>query len=148
MTADICLTEMELPFAVEPSIDPFPSSQLQESTSSTLINAPSDVSSPNSRHLDGLNTPQDIFVPRYKNEKQPEIGTRVFNSEANDPNDGFVDPEITDFTYVNVSETDVDGLHAIIDDHDLHFETESQRSDVLGLLLSGTNPIVVSLSVN
>mmetsp|Transcript_1113 Transcript_1113/g.2206 ORF Transcript_1113/g.2206 Transcript_1113/m.2206 type:complete len:604 (+) Transcript_1113:1816-3627(+) len=133
---------MELPFAVEPAIDPVTSSQLQESTSSTLINAPSDVSSPDSRHLDGLNTPQDVFVPRYKNEKQPEIGTRVFNSEANDPNDGFVDPEITDFTYVNVSETDADGLHAIIDDHDLNFEAESQRSDVLSLLLSGTNPIV------
>lgn len=139
---------MELPFAVEPSIDTVTSSQLQDSTSSTLINAPSDVSAPDSRHLDGLNTPQDVFVPRYTNEKQPDIGTRAFNSEVNDPNDGFVDPEITDFTYVNVSETDADGLHAIIEDHDLMFEAESQRSDVLSLLLSGTNPIVVSLTVN
>jgi len=89
-----------------------------------------------------LNTPQDVFVPRYKNEKQPQIETRAFNSDANDPNDGFVDPEITDFTYVNVSETDADGLHAIIDDSDIHFEAEAQRSDVLSLLLSGPNPIV------
>lgn len=135
---------MELPFAVEPSIDPVSKSQLQESTSSTLINAPSDVSSPSTTNLDGLNTPQDVFVPRYKNDAQPEIETRAFDSDANDPNDGFADPEITDFTYVNVSETDADGLHAIIEDSDLNFEATTQRSDVLSLLLSGTNPIIVS----
>lgn len=133
---------MELPFAVEPSIDHVSNSQLQESTSSTLINAPSDVSSPNTTNLNGLNTPQDVFVPRYKNETQPEIETRAFDSDANDPKDGFADPEITDFTYVNVSETDADGLHAIIDESDLNFEVATQRSDVLSLLLSGTNPIV------
>lgn len=137
---------MELPFAVDSSITPVTDSQLQESTASNLINAHTHSSSPDSRHLDGLNTPQDVFVPRYKNDKQPQIETRAFNSEINDPNDGYVDPEITDFTYVNVSETDADGLLAIIDDHDLSFEGETQRSDVLSLLLSGPNPLVVSMT--
>jgi hypothetical protein len=122
---------MELPFAVETPSDPVTNS-LHQSESSSLVTASSQGSFMNSTsHLDSLNTPQDVVLPRYD-----RISTEPVNPK---------EPEVIDFTYVNVCETDADGANILIDHNHLNFAQNSQRGDVLSVLLSGADPLVVRI---
>lgn len=134
---------MELPFAVESSVNPVgaPASHLQQSESS-LVTASSQGSFMGSNHLDGLNTPQDVVLPRYENYRQPQ--PQIISTEpvpTTQTSDGFAEPEVTDFTYVNVFESDADG-NVLIEGEEFGLDQELQRTDVLSLLLSGVDPLV------
>lgn len=98
-----------------------------------------------STHLDDLNTPQDVVLPRYDNIQQPR--THQVTPRNPEPTDGFGEPEVIDFTYVDVSETDADEIKILIDGNDLNFDEGAQRGDVLSVLLSGADPLVVRLAM-
>jgi hypothetical protein len=136
---------MELPFAVESPTEPVTNSRLQQSESSSLVTASSQGSFMSSTHLDDLNTPQDVVLPRYDNIQQPRI--QIANPRSPEPTDGFGEPEVIDFTYVDVSETDADEIKILIDGNDLNFDEGAQRGDVLSVLLSGADPLVVRLAM-
>jgi hypothetical protein len=136
---------MELPFAVESSPEPVANSHLQQSESSSLVTASSQGSFMSSTHLDDLNTPQDVVLPRYDNIQQPR--PQLATPRNPEPNDGFGEPEVIDFTYVDVSETDADEIKILIDGNDLNFDEGAQRGDVLSVLLSGADPLVVRLAM-
>jgi hypothetical protein len=140
---------MELPFAVESPTgspaEPVTNSHLQQSESSSLVTASSQGSFMSSTHLDDLNTPQDVVLPRYDNIQQPR--TQLVTPRSPEPTDGFGEPEVIDFTYVDVSETDADEIKILIDGNDLNFDEGAQRGDVLSVLLSGADPLVVRLAM-
>lgn len=97
-----------------------------------------------SRQLDDLNTPQDVVLPRYDNVQQP--GTQLLTPRNPDAKDVFGEAEVIDFTYVDLSDTDGDGIRILVDGTDLNFEEGAKRGDVLSVLLSGADPLVVRLA--
>jgi hypothetical protein len=138
---------MELPFAVE-SPDPVARSTLRQSESSSLVTASSQGSFMNSSNLDSPlppNTPQDVVLPRYDNlqgqgqASQQRISGHLVTpaQREQDSEDGYEEPEIVDFTYVNVCETDADEVDIMLEGGGLDLQQEAQRGDVLAVLLSG-----------
>jgi hypothetical protein len=140
---------MELPFAVESSSDPpVTGSSLQQSESS-LVTASSQGSFMNSSGgLDGPlppNTPQDVVLPRYDNigaQGQQRMSGHLVTPAAaaqreQDPKDVYGEPELIDFTYVNVCETDADEVDIFLEGGDVDLQEEPERGDVLTVLLSG-----------
>ena len=143
---------MELPFAVEAE-HAATNSALHQSDSS-LVTASSQGSFMNSSNgaLDSAalppNTPQDVLLPRYDLvppqrqdllshnqvvQSRPE-GHLVTPAQAaagsTDPGQDF-EPEVIDFTYVNISEAEADE----VDTPGVPFS--NQRGDVLAILLGG-----------
>lgn len=98
----------------------------------------------NSSQLDGPlppNTPQDVVLPRYENRQQAEThGSRppppIISGPMSSPGEQD-EPEIIDFTYVNVSEDDADDVGILLEGGDLDLQPETQRGDILTVLLSG-----------
>jgi hypothetical protein len=151
---------MELPFAVE---SPDPGSSALQQSDSSLVTASSQGSYINSGTLDSPlppNTPQDVILPpRYDNirDQQSHQQHRISGSSLVTPaqrqqqepkDDGYGEPEIIDFTYVNVCETDADEVDILLDGGDVVLPQETQRGDVLTVLLSGmqqdeNDPLVV-----
>ena len=83
------------------------------------------------------NTPQDVVLPRYDNMIPSPKQTRghlvtpalpLLGGEPDDISD--FEPEVIDFTYVNISETDADEV-------DVTGVFGNQRGDVLAILLQG-----------
>jgi hypothetical protein len=135
--------KMELPFAVESTDSGVQGSTLHQSDSS-LVTASSHGSFMDSSQLDGPlppNTPQDVVLPRYENRQQAEthqshppppiISGQISSQREQD------EPEIIDFTYVNVSEDDADDVGILLEGGDLDMQPETQRGDILTVLLSG-----------
>lgn len=151
---------MELPFAVESPERVSGDSELHHSTAgSSLVTASSQGSLINS-NLTGSpllpNTPQDVVLPNYNNyqgnqQHQPHghvsIPGQVLASavaqggshhqHAHHPNPA-TEPDINDFTYVNVCESDADEVDILIGGGYVVKEPETRRGDVLTVLLSGT----------
>lgn len=76
------------------------------------------------------NTPQDVVLPHYQsrpNHPLPPIISGPISDE----------PEVIDFTYVNISEDDAEGIGVLVEGEDLDFQPETQRGDILTILLSG-----------
>ena len=141
---------MELPFAVESS-DPVSGSSLRQSESS-LVTASSQGSFMNSSNLDTPlppNTPQDVVLPRYdtydnmqRQAPQQRISGQIVTPAAQRPpdtNDAYEEPEVVDFTYVNVCENDADEVDILLEGGELNVQQETQRGDVLTVLLGGMN---------
>ena len=149
---------MELPFAVESSPDRVAGeSSLHHSTAgSSLVTASSQGSLVNS-NLTGSplapNTPHDVVIPSYSNYQGQQHGQRNVSihgqvvtervggnqgrqQHASHPNP--VEPDINDFTYVNVCESDADEVDILIGGGYVVKEPETRRGDVLTVLLSGT----------
>ena len=63
--------------------------------------------------------------------------TKQHQGHLQSQDDEFAEPEIIDFTYVNVCETDADEVDIVIEGTDPTFRQENQRGDVLTILLSG-----------
>ena len=133
---------MELPFAVE-SPHPVAGSSLDQSETSSLVTASSQGSFMNSNHFESPlppNTPQDVVLPTYN----AVHATRAHQSHQSNPGplltpaqkQGYDEPEVVDFTYVNVSETDADEVDILLEGGGLDLQQEVQRGDVLAVLLS------------
>ena len=154
-------SKMELPFAVE---SPTHDSDLQGSSNlgqsdSSLVTASSQGSFLNGGQLlDGPlppNTPQDVVLPRYENrQQQPSVAAQQTHPTSHPPHPPILsgpissgsrgeqdEPEIIDFTYVNVSEDDADDadedVGILLEGGDLNMHPETQRGDILAVLLSG-----------
>ena len=135
---------MELPFAVP---DPVGGASLRQSESSSLVTASSQGSFMNSSNLDSPlppNTPQDVVLPRYDNLQGQAPLQRISGhlvvtpaEREQNPVDVYEEPEVVDFTYVNVCETDADEVDIFLEGGGLNFEQEAQRGDILAVLLSG-----------
>jgi hypothetical protein len=144
---------MELPFAVEsPTVSPAQGSALQQSDSS-LVTASSQGSFMDTSHFDGPlppNTPQDVVLPLFQARVQqpqqahpsrpppPRISGALPNQVEQD------EPEVIDFTYVNISEGDADyddndddDVGILLEGGDMDTQPETQRGDILAVLLSG-----------
>jgi hypothetical protein len=134
---------MELPFAVESTDSAVQGSTLHQSDSS-LVTASSQGSFLDSSQLDGPlppNTPQDVVLPRYENRQQAEthqshpppplISGPISSQREQD------EPEVIDFTYVNVSEDDADDVGILLEGGNFDMQPETQRGDILSVLLSG-----------
>lgn len=129
---------MELPFAVEPSDSGVQNSSLQQSDSS-LVTASSQGSFMNPSHFDGPlppNTPQDVVLPNRQSQGHPghPPPPRIDGPISSSRDD---EPEVIDFTYVNVSEDDADDVGILLEGGDLDMQPETQRGDILTVLLSG-----------
>jgi hypothetical protein len=136
---------MELPFAVESSPGQATGSNLHQSDSS-LVTASSQGSFINSGTLDSPlppNTPQDVVLPRYDNlhhSQQPQISGQLLT-----PAEGgrirkhdVTEPDVIDFTYVDVCETDEDEVTILLEGLGTHnLQQETHRGDVLAVILSG-----------
>ncbi len=143
---------MELPFAVEATDSTAPGSTLQQSDSS-LVTASSQGSFMDTSHFDGPlppNTPQDVVLPRYEN-RQPSQNPPLPRIPRQLSSPGEQDePEVIDFTYVNVSEDDADyDVGILFEGGEFDMQPETQRGDILTILLSGlelhgNNTILVS----
>lgn len=141
---------MELPFAVEPT-DPIPESSLHHSESS-LVTASSQGSFMDSSNLGSPllpNTPQDVVLPprdtRTSGQPQnlpplPQIsgaGPTVITTAPTSSQREQDEPEVIDFTYVDVSETEADAMGILMEGGNLDMQPETQRGDILTVLLSG-----------
>jgi len=88
-----------------------------------------------SGHLDSPllpNTPQDVVLPRYDS-RQGQQSPRITGSVPSHHDE----PEVIDFTYVNVSEDDADDVGIMLERGDFDIQPETQRGDILAVLLSG-----------
>jgi len=133
---------MELPFAVESPVD----SSLQQSESSSLVTASSQGSFMNSSIPLVPNTPQDIVLPsqnhehhqhQHQHQHQHHQGQLVVIPASQEHNNiikegGHVDQ---DFTYVNVTEIDVDENDIFFEGVDITLPQDQSRGDVLAILL-------------
>mmetsp|Transcript_37095 Transcript_37095/g.41446 ORF Transcript_37095/g.41446 Transcript_37095/m.41446 type:complete len:208 (-) Transcript_37095:1597-2220(-) len=131
---------MELPFAVESPVD----SSLQQSESSSLVTASSQGSFMNSSIPLVPNTPQDIVLPsqnhehhQHQHQHQHHQGQLVVIPASQEHNNiikegGRVDQ---DFTYVNVTEIDVDENDIFFEGVDITLPQDQSRGDVLANLL-------------
>ena len=125
---------MELPFAVEPHDSTLDGSTLCHSDSS-LVTASSQGSFVDSGLFDGPlppNTPQDVVLPSYQSRNNHPPPPRITGPISDET-------EVIDFTYVNISEDDAYGVGVLVEGGDLEFQPESQRGDILTILLSGMN---------
>jgi len=137
---------MELPFAVESSPGHATGSNLHQSDSS-LVTASSQGSFINSGTLDSPlppNTPQDVVLPRYDNlhhSQQPRIGGQLLTPAAEVDRlrkHVAAEPDVADFTYVDVCETDEDEVTILLEGLGSHnLQQETHRGDVLAVILSG-----------
>ena len=98
----------------------------------------------NTSQLDGPlppNTPQDVVLPHYENRQTPQAQhhTHPPPPRISGPisSQGDDEPEVIDFTYVNVSEDDADDVGILLEGGDLDMQPETQRGDILTVLLSG-----------
>lgn len=134
---------MELPFAVEPATPNISGAALHESDSS-LVTASSQGSFIESSDINNTplipNTPQDVVLPRYDNQQYTgqtrqthPPPPRIDGPIPIDPDE----PEVIDFTYVNVSETDADDVGILLEGGEFDMQPETQRGDILTVLLSG-----------
>ena len=103
------------------------------------------------------NTPQDVVLPNYNNYQgqqqqqqgnvtvpgqvlapgvTPRGGNQQHQQHAPHPNSA--EPDINDFTYVNVCESDADEVDILIGGGYVVKEPDTRRGDVLTVLLSGT----------
>lgn len=134
---------MELPFAVESSDSGIQNSTLAQSDSS-LVTASSQDSYMNSSNLDGPlppNTPQDVVLPRYESRQHPPSHPghpppppRI-SGPLPSPRDD--EPEVIDFTYVNISEDDAEDAGILLEGGDFDLQEVAQRGDILTVLLGG-----------
>jgi hypothetical protein len=76
------------------------------------------------------NTPQDVVLPSYQSRTNHPPPPRISGPISDDT-------EVIDFTYVNISEDDADGIGVLVEGGDLDFQPETQRGDILTILLSG-----------
>ena len=154
----------ELPFAVESPEQQLRrnSSTLQHSSAgSSLVTASSQGSFLNSAELSSSplllpDTPQDVVLPDSASTRRSSVGAGAVNSNSNNNNNTNVnngptivsgpgmlldEPEIIDFTYVNVSEDiaeEEDGGVLIGGNHWLDPTRRTERTgNVLAVLLSG-----------
>lgn len=135
---------MELPFAVEPAPPDVQGNALHESDSS-LVTASSQGSFIDSNVINTPlipNTPQDVVLPRYDNQRlqdqtqqaqQRHPPPRISGPLSTDQDE----PEVIDFTYVNVSETDADDVGVLLEGGEFDLQPETHRGDILTVLLSG-----------
>jgi len=133
---------MELPFAVESPVD----SSLQQSESSSLVTASSQGSFMNSSNPLVPNTLQDIILPHqhhhqhhHHHQHQHHQGQLVVTPATQEHKNvikegGHVDP---DFTYVNVTEIDVDENDIFFEGLDITLPQDQIRGDVTAILLGG-----------
>jgi len=133
---------MELPFAVESPVD----SSLQQSESSSLVTASSQGSFMNSSNPLVPNTLQDIILPHqhhhqhhHHHQHQHHQGQLVVTPATQEHKNvikegGHVDP---DFTYVNVTEIDVDENDIFFEGLDITLPQDQIRGDVTEILLGG-----------
>lgn len=145
---------MELPFAVESTDDSAVQGSALNQSDSSLVTASSQGSFMDSSQLDSPlppNTPQDVVLPRYEN-RQQQTETTHHNTQTShhhpphpppmisgpiSSQSELDEPEIIDFTYVNVSEDDADDVGILLEGGDLDMQPETQRGDILTVLLSG-----------
>ena len=122
---------MELPFAVESTGSAVQGSTLHQSDSS-LVTASSQGSYMDASQLEGPlppNTPQDVVIEN----RQQQAPSRPPPPRIS----GQEEPEVIDFTYVNVSEDDADDVGILLEGGDLDMQPETQRGDILTVLLNG-----------
>lgn len=124
---------MELPFAVEAQNSNLQQGSTLQNSDSSLVTASSQGSFVDSTLLDSPlppNTPQDVVLPSYQTLPIPPRPPRISGPLSDEL-------EVIDFTYVNISEDDTDGVGVLIEEEDLDLRPETQRGDILTILLSG-----------
>lgn len=113
---------MDLPFAVDSSPTRSSTTSLHHSNASSLVTASSQGS------LLPADSPEHSSI--YSSQEQSFSNTIISPGVVNDA-------ELNDFTYVNVYETDDDEVDILMDGRSPPPEDDSNKGDVLTILLSG-----------